>query len=347
MSDLPRSLFCARLRLRGGAIFFPIRVAELTPKNTTNLKPNMATTKPTTPQRRQCGAMEAHLRLCEQHPEFRVCRGKIHAETAIMVQRGTAMRRVAKKSLTIPVVVHVVYRTPEENISDAQIKSQIVALNRDYSASNPDKSVVPDVWKGVIADAQIKFALATKDPKGKPTKGITRTKTTRESFGSHDTVKKASTGGASAWPSTKYLNLWVCSLGEQLLGYAQFPGGPAATDGVVILNTAFGTTGTAAAPFNLGRTAVHEVGHWLNLSHMWGDTSDCSGSDHVADTPGAQLPNFGKPAFPHITCTNGPNGDMFMNYMDYVDDAAMVMFSAGQVARMQATLAGPRSALGS
>jgi hypothetical protein len=289
--------------------------------------------------------MEAHLRLCEQHPEFRVCRGKIHAETAIMVQRGTAMRRVAKKALTIPVVVHVVFRTPEENISDAQIKSQIVALNRDYSAGNADKSAVPAVWQGLIANAQIKFALATKDPKGKPTKGITRTKTTRESFGSHDTVKKASTGGASAWPSAKYLNLWVCSLGEQLLGYAQFPGGPAATDGVVILNTALGTTGTAAAPFNLGRTAVHEVGHWLNLSHMWGDTSDCSGTDHVADTPSAQLPNFGKPAFPHVTCTNGPNGDMFMNYMDYTDDAGMFMFTAQQVLRMRTALDTMRSGL--
>jgi len=307
----------------------------------------MPTKKPTTPQRRMCGAMEAHLRLCEVHPEIRVRRGKIHAETEIMVRRGIAFRRVAKKAqVTIPVVVHVVYRTDDENISDTQIRSQIVALNRDYSANNPDKDSVPNVWKGLIADAQIKFLLATKDPKGKKTNGITRTKTKRESFGSHDTVKRASTGGASAWPSAKYLNLWVCSLGEGLLGYAQFPGGPAATDGVVILNTAFGTTGTAAAPFNLGRTAVHEVGHWLNLNHMWGDTSDCSGTDHVADTPNAQLPNYGKPGFPRVTCTNGPNGDMFMNYMDYVDDDAMVMFSSGQVARMQATLAGPRKSIG-
>ena len=294
-----------------------------------------------------CGAMEAHLRLCEVYPEIRVRRGKIHAETEIMVRRGNAFRRVArKKRVTIPVVVHVVYRTDEENISVAQIKSQIVALNRDYSASNPDKQDVPGPWKGIVADAQIKFALATKDPKGKETNGITRTKTIRESFGSHDTVKHAAKGGANAWPSTKYLNLWVCSLGEGLLGYAQFPGGPAATDGVVILNTAFGTTGTAAVPFDRGRTAVHEVGHWLNLNHIWGDSSDCSGTDHVGDTPNAQLPNYNTPQFPHVSCTNGPNGDMFVNYMDYVDDKVMVMFTAGQVARMQATLAGPRSSIG-
>jgi pregnancy-associated plasma protein-A len=307
----------------------------------------MATKKSNTPQRRMCGAGEAHLRLCEWYPEFRVRRGKIHAETEVMVRRGVAFRRVEKKApVTIPVVVHVVYRTAEENISDGQIKSQIKALNRDYSASNADKNDAPAVWQGLIGNARIKFALATKDPKGKTTNGITRTKTKHTSFGTDDKVKRASTGGASAWPTLKYLNLWVCSLGNGLLGYAQFPGGPAATDGVVILNTAFGTTGTAAAPFDLGRTAVHEVGHWLNLNHMWGDTSDCSGTDHVGDTPNAQLPNYGAPQFPHVTCTNGPNGDMFMNYMDYVDDKAMVMFSDGQIARMQATLAGPRSSIG-
>jgi hypothetical protein len=127
-----------------------------------------------------------------------------------------------------------------------------------------------------------------------------------------------------------------------LLGYAQFPGGPPATDGVVILNTAFGTKGTAAPPFNKGRTATHEIGHWLNLHHIWGDTQDCSGTDYVADTPNAQLPNYSKPTFPHISCNNGPDGDMFMNYMDYVDDDSMFMFTTGQVARMVATLTGPR-----
>jgi hypothetical protein len=307
----------------------------------------MPTKKSNTPQRRMCGSMEAHLRLCEVYPEFRVRRGEIHAATEIMVRRGVAFRRVAKKkTVTIPVVVHVVYRTAAENISNAQINSQIAALNRDYSAANSDKNNTPPVWQGVIGNAQIKFALTKKDPKGKATTGITRTLTKQQSFTADDRVKRASTGGATAWPTAKYLNLWVCTLGGGLLGYAQFPGGPAATDGVVILNTAFGTTGTAAVPFNLGRTAVHEVGHWLNLSHIWGDTSDCSGTDHVSDTPSSQLPNYGTPQFPHVTCTNGPNGDMFMNFMDYVDDKAMVMFSAGQIARMQATLVGPRSSIG-
>ena len=298
------------------------------------------------PVRRMCGAMEAHMRLLESVPDMRKQRAKIHAETSRMLQAGTASKRVKKGSVTIPVVVHVVYRTAADNISDAQITSQIDALNRDYSASNVDKTNAPGVWAGLIQDTQIRFALATKDPKGKPTNGITRTKTKATSFSTHDKMKHASMGGADAWPSSKYLNLWVCTLGGGLLGYAQFPGGSADTDGVVILNIAFGTTGTARAPYNLGRTAVHEVGHWLNLNHIWGDTSDCSGTDHVADTPNAQFPNYGAPSFPHITCSNGPNGDMFMNYMDYVDDKTMVMFTHGQVARMQAALAGPRSTIG-
>jgi hypothetical protein len=305
-----------------------------------------ATAKTKVPTRRMCGSMEAHMRLLESVPDMRKQRAKIHAETSRMLQAGTASRRVKKAALTIPVVVHVVYRSAAENISDAQIASQIDALNRDYSASNVDKTNAPAVWTGLIQDTQIRFALATKDPKGKPTNGITRTKTKATSFSTHDKMKHASMGGADAWPSSKYLNLWVCTLGGGLLGYAQFPGGSADTDGVAILNIAFGTTGTAKAPYNLGRTAVHEIGHWLNLNHIWGDTSDCSGTDHVADTPNAQFPNYGAPSFPHITCSNGPNGDMFMNYMDYVDDRVMVMFTHGQVARMQATLAGPRNTIG-
>jgi hypothetical protein len=141
--------------------------------------------------------------------------------------------------------------------------------------------------------------------------------------------------------------MWVCQLGGGLLGYAQFPGGPAATDGVVILHSAFGTTGTAAPPFHLGRTATHEIGHWLNLNHIWGDDgTGCSGTDNVADTPNQGGGNTGKPTFPHVSCGNGPNGDMFMNYMDYVDDDAMFMFTAGQATRMQACLDGPRSLIG-
>jgi hypothetical protein len=268
----------------------------------------------------------------ERHPEFRMRQVQIEQYTARSFLFGAAARTSAA---TIQVVVHVVYNTDDQNISDAQVNSQIKALNRDYRAANADKSHAPDPWTDLIADCNIEFQL----------QDVTRTRTQETSFGTDDGVKSDQTGGINPREPDKYLNLWVCNLGGGLLGYAQFPGGPAATDGVVILYTAFGTTGTAADPFNLGRTAVHEVGHYFNLHHIWGDTNDCSGTDYVADTPNAQLPNYGKPTFPHVSCNNGPNGDMFVNYMDYVDDDTMVMFTNGQAARMAAALSGPRSSL--
>jgi hypothetical protein len=247
-----------------------------------------------------------------------------------------------------PVVVHVVWNTAAQNIADAQIQSQIDVLNQDFRMTNPDIGQVPAVWQPVAADARIEFFLATEGPDGSPTNGITRTQTQNSSFAqAGNSIKSAATGGANPWPADRYLNIWVApritSPQGDLLGYAQFPGGPAATDGVVILHSAFGTSGTAAAPFNQGRTATHEIGHWLNLFHIWGDDgTGCSGSDEVNDTPNAAGPNFGCPAFPSITCNNGPNGDMFINYMDYTNDACMFMFTADQVTRMQAALDGPR-----
>jgi hypothetical protein len=296
------------------------------------------------PTHRQCGVQQVTERLYELDPNLRGRHQRIEDACRRSIAKGEA-QRVWRKLITIQVVVHVVAKTDEENISDEQIESQIEVLNQDYRGTNADRSKVPDVWAGLAADPNLQFALATKDPKGKPTNGITRMQTTRDSFGTGDSVKTKAGGGTPPWATDRYLNLWVCNLGEGLLGYAQFPGGPARTDGVVILYTAFGTKGAAADPFNLGRTATHEVGHYLNLRHIWGDSNDCSGSDQVSDTPRAQLPNYGKPDFPHISCNNGPNGDMFMDYMDYVDDAAMFMFTQGQAARMNATLAGPRKKL--
>lgn len=297
-----------------------------------------------TPKRRLCATMEVHERLLRTVPGYREARdlSENHAWRSSMIpfEGRTGCTK-------IPVVVHVVYKTNAQNISDAQIKSQVDVLNADFRKKNADVSTVPAPFQPLAADSRIQFELATTDPNGNPSSGIVRKLTTKDSFSQDDGVKSAATGGDDAWPADKYLNIWVCQLGGGLLGYAQFPGGPAATDGVVILHSAFGTQGTAAAPFNLGRTTTHEIGHWLNLRHIWGDDgSGCAGSDFVDDTPNQAGPNYGTPPFPTITCNNGPNGDMFMNYMDYVDDAAMVMFSAGQVTRMQAALDSSRSTIG-
>jgi hypothetical protein len=292
--------------------------------------------------------MQVYHQLLEAEPAFR------HAQVELEHSSQARLRSVVARRdgpYRITAVVHVVYQNAGENISAAQVKSQIVALNKDFRAANPDRSKTPAPWKGLVADAEIEFELATVDPEGNPTDGITRTKTDRTFFvADEESIKAAATGGADPWPTSRYLNIWVCgslkdSRGRTLLGYAQFPGGPPATDGVVIWNGAFGTRGTAVSPFDLGRTTTHEVGHFLNLRHIWGDVPNCAGNDLVADTPPAEDANFDKPVFPRISCSNGPNGDMFVNYMDYVDDDSMFMFTPGQVSRMHAALDGPRSSL--
>jgi hypothetical protein len=246
---------------------------------------------------RTCGTMQVHERLLRTVPGYREARNasETHAWRSALLPGVIARTGYTK----IPVVVHVVYETNDQNISDEQVKSQIDVLNADYRQKNADSGLVPSVFQLVMADARIEFSLATTDPGGNPTNGITRTQTTTNSFSDDDAVKSAATGGADAWPDDSYLNIWVCNLGGGLLGYAQFPGGPAATDGVVILHSAFGTVGTATAPFHLGRTATHEIGHWLNLRHIFGDDGGgCWGDDFVSDTP-----NQGGPrilALPHF-----------------------------------------------
>jgi hypothetical protein len=298
------------------------------------------------PRVRKCATMDVHRRLLSSNPEYARMRDEIENQARRFELSGASALR---SGITrIPVVVHVVWNTSAQNISDAQVASQIDVLNRDFRRANADVGSTPAPFLPLATDARIEFFLATTSPTGAPTTGIERRQTSVTAFTDDDAVKFAARGGMDAWPAANYLNIWVCPLGGGLLGYAQFPGGPDATDGVVILHSAFGTTGSAAAPFNLGRTATHEIGHWLNLNHIWGDDgTGCSGSDNVDDTPNQGGANTGAPSFPHLSCDNGPNGDMFMNYMDYVDDRAMVMFSAGQVARMQACLDGVRGAIGS
>lgn len=258
------------------------------------------------------------------------------------------------ETVVIPVVVHILHNGEAvgsgRNLSFAQIQSQILVLNEDFRRFNASSSNTPLAFAPVAADANIEFRLACIDPNGNPTNGITRTQTTIATFtrsrNDDGTTNEQATrikftdqGGIDAWNTNSYLNIWVCDLGSNLLGYAQFPFQFATspnTDGVVIRSTAFGRTGNVVAPFNGGQTATHEIGHWLNLTHIWGD-ANC-GDDGVADTPTQQSDNRGCPTFPKTTCSNGANGDMFMNYMDYTDDACMNLFTMGQRARMRAVL---------
>jgi hypothetical protein len=282
---------------------------------------------------RTCGAMAAHMMLLERFPSYRANQMRLEDATTRQRERRIDLKRV--KIVTIKTVVNVVYKTAEQNISMAQINSQIKALNKDFRATNSDKSKTPEAWSGLVTDARMQFKVVK----------VTRTKTDEDDFTHDDGVKSPATGGIAPFSPKTHLNLWVCPLRDSLLGYAQFPGGPQSTDGVVINYLSFGTSGTAQSPFDLGRTATHEIGHYFNLRHIWADTPDCSGSDMVPDTPNCAGPNSGMPVFPRITCNNGPNGDMFVNYMDYTDDAGMFMFTQQQVLRMRTALETERSGL--
>ncbi len=287
-------------------------------------------------QQRNCGTMEHHQQLLQQDPSMQSRLDQIEAHTR-QFEKQHGQEKVTGIVYTIPVVVHVVYNGAAQNISDAQVQSQIDVLNKDFRLLNPDNVNVPALFAGLKSDVEINFCLAKQDPNGNPTTGITRTATTRTSFGTTDAVKSTTTGGVNPWNTAKYLNMWCCAIGGGILGYAQFPGGPAATDGVVMDYQYFGLSGAAAAPYNLGRTATHEVGHWLNLRHIWGDAT--CGSDLVNDTPTHNTANYGCPAAGHLSTCTGTPVEMTMNYMDYTDDACMYMFSAGQTTRMRALFA--------
>ena len=219
-------------------------------------------------------------------------------------------------TINIPVYVYVVYANSSQNISDAQINSQISVLNADFNDTNYND--VPAEFQGVGADVDINFSLAVVDRKSNST----------ATWGTNNAVK-------SAYPAVPgYLTIWVANIGGGILGYAQFPGGSSATDGVVLDSKYTGTTGTATYPFNLGRTATHEVGHWMNLRHIWGDAT--CGSDLVADTPTHNTANYGVPPVGHRSTCSGTPLEMYMNYMDYTDDRGMYMFSNDQKSRMLA-----------
>jgi hypothetical protein len=249
----------------------------------------------------------------------------------------------APNVIKVPVVVHVLYKTSTQNISDEQIKSQIDALNRDFRRMNADTARTPDRFKLLAADVQIEFALATADPKGRATNGIVRKSTNVIRWSSDDKIKFSSQGGDDAWDSRYYLNFWIGDLGT-LLGYSSQPGATAEKDGVVVNYTTFGTI-NVGAPYNLGRTTTHEVGHWLGLKHIWGE--NYCGDDLVGDTP--QQGNFtsGCPNTFRSSCNNGEMGDMYMNYMDFTNDACMNLFTIGQKERMLSffTDGGPRNLL--
>jgi hypothetical protein len=287
-------------------------------------------------QERKCAASSIRQADLDQNPMLYDKVEAIEKQTQDFIARSKHVKDPTKPVL-IPVVVHILYNTGNENISNEQIASQIKVLNKDYKKLNKDINLVPGMFQSVVADCGLIFQLAVRDANGRTTDGIDRKKTSVSSFKNNDDMKFAALGGADIWDATKYLNIWVCNLQNGTFGYAQFPGGLPTTDGVVIDYRYFGTQGTVKAPYNRGRTATHEIGHWFNLHHIWGD-NNC-GDDKVGDTPQQTNSNTGAPAFPHYSNCGGKKSiDMTVNFMDYVNDESMHMFSEGQKNRIQATL---------
>lgn len=296
-------------------------------------------------QTERCGTQVYLEQWLAENPQLRKTYEHQQAAAASRIENSTAMTA----TITIPVVFHVVYNIAEQNIPDDRILEQLDVLNNDYNRLNQDGQSTPSPFLGVSAATNIQFCLAKRDPNNKPTSGIIRKQTTVQSFSTGDEVKKTATGGSKGWSKSKYLNIWICNLTRNLLGYATMPGTANDTlDGVVVsYSTIGGPDHVGVHPtYNLGRTLTHEVGHWLNLIHIWGDDGGtCTGTDNVADTPNQASEHFGTPNFPIISCSNNPDGDMFMNFLDYTDDYVMNIFTAGQSLRMQDAVNNSRASL--
>jgi Pregnancy-associated plasma protein-A len=266
---------------------------------------------------RKCASQDVLEQQLKDDPGLAQRMQKIEDFTKTAISTG----RLVNGKIEIPVVFNVLYRTAAENISLAQLQSQIDVLNKDFNALNSDFNN-PTPYASIKANVGITFVLDK----------VVRKATTKTSWGTNDAMKRTSSGGIAATTPTTKLNYWVCTIGGGILGYAQFPGGSSSTDGIAIDSKYTGLSN--ATPYDLGRTATHEVGHWMNLRHIWGD-ANC-GSDLVSDTPSMDSANYGVPS-PGLrsTCAGTPL-EMYMNYMDYTDDSAMFMFSNGQKARMSA-----------
>ncbi len=273
-----------------------------------------------------CGSHELYQEMMKNDPVFRM-------KQQLSKRNLSSFRSQNQDLITIPVVVHVVYNNEAENVSDEQIYSQLEVLNEDFGNKISDPNAM---WYDVAGNPGMEFCLATRDIYGNATCGITRTYTDSTEFRIQTSVKDESTGGISGWPATSYLNIFVCDIAGGIRGYATFPDAEDSIDGIVLDYLSFGRGAefnySDPTRFNLGRTGTHEVGHWLRLTHIWGD-GGCDIDDGISDTPTASGANYGC-AIGSLACY-GDSLNMVQNYMDYSDDACMYLFTQGQVNLMR------------
>ncbi len=246
-----------------------------------------------------------------------------------------------REIITIPVVVHIVWMDESEDFTDLEIEAQIDGLTADFRKMNDNASIIPTIFRPLAADVEIEFCLAKVDPNGKITNGIVRKETSFARVGASYSGNRRricydDLGGSNAWEPQNYINIWVGQL-SGLLGQATFPGMAQSEyeDGVFIDPNYFGFFCSTNNGYFHGRTLTHEMGHFFNLYHIWGQNG-CDTGDLVDDTPMQDTSYQGLcPSHPQISCGSE---DMFMNYMDYVDDNCMAMFTQGQKLRMLAAL---------
>lgn len=299
----------------------------------------------------RCNYTQKLNEVFDRHPEMVQLHEQTRNTIRQMADYSTESEQQTNNVITVPVVVHVLYKNANQNISDAQIDSQIAVLNADFRKLNADVNTVPLHFREMAADMEIAFVRASVTPSGQPTTGVTR-KQVAANFNFDDNYYLAS--GQLAWNPNRYLNIWVGAFIDQgLLGWAYPPAAAGYSfDGLCIGYTNFGTMGTAQYPYNKGRTATHEIGHYFGLEHPWGDDGSACGtpqnSDGVADTPATSNPYYGCSAiYPSnsLTCVNSTHGAMFMNFMDYGDDRCIKMFSNGQKTIVRSTITNIRTQL--
>ncbi|RTL60372.1 MAG: T9SS type A sorting domain-containing protein [Sphingobacteriales bacterium] len=277
--------------------------------------------------------------------KFHDTEARLAKEAKAILKRRQFSREQA--IITVPVVFHIVLPNPSL-VTDADIAAQMQVLNTDFAGTNSDTTNLPAAFKAVFAHTNIRFCMAQRTPDQEPTTGIERiTSGVSSNPAPGDPVKHKNKGGADSWDPTKYLNVWIVRIPGGVLGYGKIPGInyiPDTEDGVVIsYQTLPGSTGVA--PYNLGRTAVHEVGHYFRLLHIWGDDNGtCAGSDFpddplLDDTPNQAKETIGCPSGIVVdSCSPVSPGIMYENYMDYTDDACMALFTKGQSIRMEAAI---------
>lgn len=271
-----------------------------------------------------------------------------------ITQASDAVWATHRTDVVLPIVVHIVYSDDTMNITDFQIYSQIEALNEAFAHGLELSDDILPEHRALATVPGISFRLACVDPEGRPTTGITRTSTSIAKVGSVQqsdgtyVVHHDDLGGKDPWPTDQYINIWVCELDNSLLGRATLPidQPDPKRDGIVISYRNFGYAGIAPArrPYHLGRTLVHEMGHYLGLQHPWGTSPSCDQDDGISDTPPQSEIYYDCPSEGSNSSSCG-SPDMTKNFMGYVDDDCAQYFTAGQVNLMHMILNGYRSSL--